>query len=156
MSELILVHLIEKRPMGSELGKIIPLHMTALHWFETALSPNEVAKIVQETLHTIGAMKVRTTTEDMFGPDKDVPVMRLERTPELLHLHVALVAAMQQVGAKFDERWTGEQNWNPHVTHKLGTRLYPDEEVFIRDIDLISRPSEHESRRIEYRFGLLT
>ncbi len=34
MSEYIFVHLLDKKPVGSELGRSMPLHMTILHWFE--------------------------------------------------------------------------------------------------------------------------
>ncbi len=132
--EYIVVHRIDK---DTPLDEHIPLHMTALHWFEFDQEPG----VITEQLRQVAADQSPVTTyarhEDLFGPDNTIPVMRLERTPELLKLHTALEAAMRQVGVTFEERWVGEKNWNPHVTHQPEGRLQRGSEVTITDLDLI-------------------
>jgi len=154
MSEFIFVHLIDKRPVGTELGEHIPLHTTILHWFEVTKGAAEIIAKADATLQPIGRLATKATYEDLFGPDKDIPVMRLEKTPGLIDLHLALKAAMEGMGATFDERWTGSDKWNPHVTHKLDKRLQPSDVVEVGDIDLITRPDPDGSRRILHRFEL--
>lgn len=117
----------------------IPLHMTALHWFETDTDQDTIASGLREVAKVRQAITARAIAEDMFGPDKDVPVVRLERTPELLDLHLSLLALAKQVGGRLDERWVGVDKWNPHVTHQLERRLYIGDTVSLDDIDLITK-----------------
>lgn len=156
MSEYIFVHLIDKQPVGSELGQSIPLHMTLLHWFESNNQPEVIIEAANLALKSIGRIATTTTQEDLFGPEQDIPVVRLDRKPELLHLHSELLSAMEDVGATFDERWTGIENWNPHVTNKPDTRFYPGDEIFVNDIDLITRSRKNKHRKILHRFELKT
>ena len=154
MSEFIFVNMIDKEPVGTNLGQSIPLHMTALHWFETDHSPDKIISAAEFSLRSIKRIVSRTTNEDLFGPSKDVPVMRLERTPELLQLHCTLLEAMENLGATFDNRWVGESNWNPHVTHKLDKHLQCNESIKIQDIDLITRDIATGNRKIIHRHSL--
>ena len=137
-NQYIFVHRIDKE---SPFGNRTPLHMTALHWLESEATPHVVADRLHETLQSTRPITTRATREDMFGPDHDIPVMRLERTPELLGLHLALLGLAQNIKGKLDIRWVGEEKWNPHVTHTPEMRLYDGDEVCIRDIDfIIGRP----------------
>lgn len=134
--EYIIVHRIDKT---TPLDKHIPLHMTALHWFESDLSPEQLAAELEGVIRNQPAVLAYATREDMFGPNKDVPVMRLERTPELLNLHLTLVEMAHGCDAVLEERWTGENNWNPHVTHQPEGRLNSGDEVQIIDLELITK-----------------
>lgn len=80
--------------------------------------------------------------------------MRIERAKPLIDLHIALLGAMRKLGAEFDERWTGADNWNPHYTHKSSGRLQPGDSHEVSDIDLITRVSEDGDRMILHRFAL--
>jgi 2'-5' RNA ligase len=154
MSEFIFANMLDKEPVGTDLGQSIPLHMTALHWFETDHAADKIISAAELSLSSIKRIFTRTTNDDLFGPSKDVPVMRLERTPELLQLHCTLLEAMEDLGVMLDRRWVGESNWNPHVTHKLNNRLKSNEEFEIRDIDLITRADTMGSRKIIHRYPL--
>lgn len=154
MSEYIFVHLLDKQSIGANLGNHIPLHMTVLHWFKSQLKPNELIDITTSALLPIGIIAVKATYEDMFGPNNDIPVMRLNIDPKLVDLHLNLLQAMQDHGSKINDRWSGELDWNPHVSHKPDLRLYPGDEVLINDIDLICRPNKNGNRTILHRFLL--
>lgn len=154
MSEFIFVHLIDKKPVGSGLGPSIPLHMTALRWFECDRPEQEIIDSAELALQSIGKIIARATEEDMFGSDKDVPVVRLDTTPGLLNLHDTLLQAMQGIEARMNERWTGKDEWNPHVSHKPAARLHPGDEVVIDDIDLIVRSAKTGNRMILHRSNL--
>jgi hypothetical protein len=154
MNEYIFVHLIEKEPVGSNLGKTIPLHMTALHWFEVDRTADEVNQQAKLALRGLLRLATIAEDEDMFDPDEDVPVMRLVRTPELLDLHLRLLKSMRGLGATFDNRWVGPENWSPHVTHKAESKLSPNDPVIVDDIDLISRVDKNADRIILNRIDL--
>lgn len=154
MSEYIFVHLINKQPVGANLGKSIPLHMTALHWFSTKALEDEISAAMKSLLTTIKPFSVTATNEALFGPDKDVAVAQLERTPEIVVLHVALLQAMQRLDAAFDDRWVGEEKWLPHVTHQKDARLHVGDICTVNDIDLIMRSGESGDRIIIDRITL--
>ena len=148
------MHLIDKQPVGTNLGRHIPLHITAVHWFESRRDPHEITEKTRDTLSILGSVSVEAVAEDLFGPNNDIPVMRLSRHPGLVNLHVALVGAMEELGATFDERWTGESKWQPHVTNTEYSRLYLGNEVAITDIDIITRSHKDGDRIILHRFQL--
>lgn len=154
MSDFIFVHLIDKSPVGTELGRSIPLHMTALRWFESDRPQQEIVDATELALQSIGKIVATATCKDMFGADEDVPVMRLGMTNKLSLLHNVLRAAMEGIGATMNERWTGDQQWSPHVSDKPGQQLQIGEEVTIADVDLITRSIETGNRTILHRFNL--
>ena len=145
----ILVHRIDS---DARLDTHIPLHMTALHWFEMDVKAEEgLVRDVQEFAQSQQVLHTRATEEAIFGPDNkgnDVPVMRLERTPELVRLHVGLIALVKSYGGLFDERWTGSELWNPHVTHQPEGRLQVGDEVEIDSLDLITKAGDGTCRLV--------
>lgn len=148
--EFIVVHQIDK---AGSLGESIPLHMTALHWFKSPVSGQEIVGQLEEFAAGQGAISVRATDTDLFGPNKDIPVMRLELSVELVRLHLGLLAVARSMGAELDERWVGAARWSPHVTHKGESRLYPGEALRIDDLDLIARGQDRR-RELMARINL--
>ena len=132
----IFVHRLDKT---SPVNTKIPLHLTLLHWFKTEDTPDKLVTDLGKTAQNFEPIKTYATEEAVFGSDDNIPVMRLERTPGLLQLHLALIGLAKSCGAEFDERWVGEANWNPHVTHKSDKRLEVGDKVVIDEIDLIKR-----------------
>ena len=128
--------------------------MTILHWFESECEPHEIAEKTELALRAIGPVVVKATTEDLFGPNHDIPVTRLAKDPSLVQLHSNIKNAMEELGTVFDSRWTGETRWNLHVTHKPDNRLYSGNTVHVTDIDLITRPHKDGDRTILQRFEL--
>lgn len=124
MKEYILVHLIDKRPVGTNVGKSIPLHLTVVPWFEFGGSLDDLMSIIETKLSKLEPMEVVAETEDFFGPKKNVAVMKLRNDPKLLDLHKNMLNTLEQLGVKVKSRWIGEGGWSPHVTHKQGSRLH--------------------------------
>jgi len=145
MSEYIFVHLIDDQPKVNDLGLEIPLHTTLLHWFETDRAPDEILSLARAALRGVAPVETIATHNDLFGPDNNVPVMRLKRTPELLNLHLLLLDSMVDSNTTFDQRWVGANNWNPHVTTKAGQKLYTGERVVVDSVSFIQRkqPDRH-------------
>jgi hypothetical protein len=154
MHRLIVVHSIDKEPVGANLGDSIPLHMTMLHWFVSGRQVQEIDGTIPKIASGIGSLTVAATQEDLFGPNRDVPVMRIERTQRLLGIHLLLADAMRDLGCKLEERWTGEANWNPHVTHKPGRQLQPGDTLTVDSLDLIRMEQATKNRIILARYPL--
>ena len=145
MSEFIFVHLLDDRPVGADLGLTIPPHVTLLHWFETKHSPDEIFSAAEAALMNCKSVETYSTGADLFGSDKDIPVMRLERTPELLDLHLRLVDCLDGVGAVFDRTWVGATNWRPHVTNTQDRELPAGLDLLINNLSFIEKrqPDKH-------------
>lgn len=145
----ILVHRIDS---DARLDTHIPLHMTALHWFEMDVKAEEgLVRDVQEFAQNQPVLHTRATEEAIFGLDNkgnDVPVMRLEKTLELVRLHVGLIALVKVYGGLFDERWTGAERWNPHVTHQLEGRLQVGDKVRVDSLDLVAKEDDGMRRLV--------
>lgn len=137
--EYIFVHRIDKQ---SEMDEHIPLHMTALHWFQADIDAERLVENVRARVETVTSITTTATSEDMFGPHKDIPVVRLERTTQLLGLHLSLLEIAKNAGAVLDERWVGADKWNPHVTHQRDGRLDVGAKVQINDLDVITKRSD--------------
>lgn len=132
----IFVHRIDT---GSPFESRIPLHVTLLHWFESNAPVKKITEGAREVLQVTRPMTTYATEEDLFGPDLDIPVMRLARTQEMLDLHIALLGFVKNIkGTLLGAQWTGSDAWNPHVTHALETRLSVGDVVEIDSIDLIA------------------
>ena len=137
--EYIIVHRIDKT---TPLDKHIPLHMTLIHWFEFDGGDEKLIEALRNAVGGRSPISTHATKKALFGIIPVIPVMRLERTKELLDLHLALEAMARSLNAMLEERWIGEKNWNPHVTHQPEGRLQSGNEVNITDLDLITKRSD--------------
>lgn len=93
-------------------------------------------------------MATYATEEALFGPEHDVPVVRLERTQGLLDVHLGLLALAEYLDARLDTRWVGEDKWNPHVTHQLEGRLQVGDKVRVDGLDLITKEDDGMRRLV--------
>lgn len=154
MVEYIFVHLIDKKPVGSNVGSSIPLHMTILSWFEVNLTEAALIKIVEGQLSSATPAITKASEVALFGPSNDIPVTQMTRTPELVRLHTTLLDLMRQNGAQFDMNWNGPDNWNPHVSDKPNMKLPAGSEIIVDDIDLVFRTDKNSDRTLLHRFNL--
>lgn len=67
----------------------------------------------------------------------------------LLYLHITLLELVEEMGGVLDRRWTGEDNWNPHVTHTEQTMLQVGDTVCVDDVDLIAGDASGRRTLIE-------
>ncbi len=138
MSELILVQFLEDKNQHEFHGQL-PLHCTLLHWFETNASNQDVADSIVSATQQLGSFTTTAILRDLFGPNNDIPVTRLERTPKLHKLHLTLMdVVLSELDGKVDTRWSGTV-WNPHVSDANSSQLTVGEEISIDTISIIER-----------------
>lgn len=154
MFEYIFVHSIDKRPVGSNVGLSIPLHMTLVPWFKTPMAPQYLISKVKPAIESLASVTTTTTHEDLFGPNIDIPVMRLQKTQTLVDLHQALLDIVINTGGQLDTKWTGPDKWQPHVTHKPDRRMLAGEKLSVDAIDLLNRAGRNSGRLLLHRFSL--
>jgi len=146
MAEYLFANFIEE-PKTDQISGSLPLHLTLLHWFETTHTPPEVSSAITPIITSLGVISTYASQEDLFGPNNDVPVVRLHRSPQLLELHLGLIAAVQPLGVCFDDRWIGSK-WNPHVTNTVHSKLNVGQPVEIGNVSIVYRAKKGDPKSI--------
>ena len=91
-----------------------PLHSTIAGVF--AFDRQTHGEDFYETIAEQDALTTYTTKRGHFGPNEDVPVMLIERTPELARLHQNIVDfVLSRQGIFKPPHYIGE-NYCPHIT----------------------------------------
>lgn len=128
-----------KSRSGSNDWQRMPLHLTLTPWLRTETTPSNLIGLTEVALSDTTKVKTKATTEDSFGINEDIKAMRVERTDQLLSLHLKLIEVADSIDANYSMRYCGEENWQPHVTHKGTRRLSNGAELVIDGVDLVQR-----------------
>ena len=93
-----------------------PLHLTLAPTFTTTddLAATEAA--VAPLLTSRSTILVRAGREEGFGRSMSRPASVVDASPELIGLHLALVAALMATGAEFDHPEFTGTGYRPHIT----------------------------------------
>jgi len=126
-------------------------------WFDTAY-PDSLTTILQNLAHTTRQIEVQIGEWDMFGPDHDVPVQRVEPNRALNHLHSNLLGVVQEHGSIHSVKFTGS-NYKPHITRQSMQTYEKGDLLIIDDFCLIEssrgrKDREHKLKTIVGRFAL--
>jgi 2'-5' RNA ligase len=149
MSEYGLATLLEELKEGDEFSSDNwPAHITQIDTFEVNLTEQELILILVKSLNNSRILTSKVIAEEMFGPDKDIPVFLLKKTPNLEQLHQSIVSSLKKIGAKFKRPFILEENYRPHITHTSGLNLRTDDEITIKSISLIDKNSSTKRRVI--------
>lgn len=92
-----------------------PLHMSYFPPVNTAFRP-ELAARLREYINPMPPFIAEVGEDDMFGPDRDVPVKLMMPSKELIAVHRALVSVLQYLPHPAQYRTP----FNPHVSVKEG------------------------------------
>lgn len=98
--------------------------MTVVANFVTASPVEEVEGVVRETVALDAPFVVHLEGRDLFGPNRDVPVL-LVRPGRLDELHGRLVVVLEPLGAVAEEPAYWREGYRPHLT--LGSAVEGEE-----------------------------
>jgi 2'-5' RNA ligase len=102
--------------VGEELSyHNLPLHATITPPIKETTYTPEVREATRECVHGFAPIEVETERADLFGPNYDLVVRRIIKTPELENFHKALISILEKYGV-IDMTYAGE-NYNPHITY---------------------------------------
>ena len=73
----------------------------------------------------------------MFGPHKDVEVMIIEKSTELVDLHNKLHSLLVKAGAVFNDPQFQAEGFRPHSTVQGAKRLQTGDSVVIDSLSII-------------------
>lgn len=114
-----------------------PLHITLAGVFDIDQSGDQLAKQLADILHGQESFIVKATTKDMFGPNKNVPVIRIEETEELMALYQRIYSWLSEAGASYLEPQYQGSGYLPHSTIQKSGKLYKGDRRSIQSVSLI-------------------
>jgi 2'-5' RNA ligase len=114
-----------------------PLHITLAGVFAINTTGNVLSGKLLELLARQTAIQAFTDTGDFFGPNKDVYVMKLRKTPKLMSLYNKIHDKLNQLGATFNEPQYEADGYIPHSTVQRNARLSPNQIVSVNTVAIV-------------------
>jgi 2'-5' RNA ligase len=132
------IALLEEVDEGSEFYYTdFPLHVTLAGVFKIDQEGSWLAKELVDILAGQKAFSVTTDIKDMFGPNKDVAVMKIVKTPELMDLYSKIHNWLLASGAIYNEPEYQGAGYLPHSTFQKSDLLKEGEIKHIKSISII-------------------
>ncbi len=133
-----------------------PLHTTLVANFALDLSGSQLPNKLTTLFAQHQPLQTIATEDDYFGPERQVHVTRLMRTPELASLHNQTVALIRNCHGVFDEPHYLEDGYKPHVTVQADGRVHAGDPVRISTITLVDMFPDGDiaKRRVMQAFRL--
>lgn len=127
-----------------------PLHITLAGVFAIDKNGSWLATELGRLLEDQAAVTVTAEEPAMFGVNQDVPVMKVQKTPELLGLYEKIHLWLTQSGAVFNSPQYESEGYAPHSTEQKTGKLEVGQQLTIKSISVVDMlpDSEGEQRRI--------
>lgn len=107
----------------------LPLHCTLVHWFWLDVTPEQLARKLQQQLSDTGPITLEAQGEKTFtgktrqGTTIPVTVNGVVETPALRALHERACDVLDSMGARYSEPDYVRSGFQPHVTHQRDGKL---------------------------------
>lgn len=137
----IVVYMLDKPALGERFTKW-PLHLTLKPWFQCAGSTEEVINQLGELAKGTKPFMVRTGKTAMYGPEFDVPVRLVEKTPELAEFHARICYLLTKNKCRSENEEYSRENYSPHITIRGDRHISEGTEVLVSSIDIVENLSD--------------
>lgn len=114
-----------------------PLHLTLAGVFAINKTGQELVQELTQLLHQQGSFPIKATRNDLFGPDKNIAVTRIEENPNIIALHRLIHSWLTDSGAAYNSPQYQGEGFLPHSTFQKSGRLAKDQEKLITSVSLI-------------------
>ncbi len=114
-----------------------PLHLTIVPNFSIGWDDVTLREKVHGVLAGHDPVDVGAGHDDLFGPQRTVPVTVLEPTPGLMSLHNRIFELLTNAGADFCRPEYVQRGYRPHVTITPQRRLGPGDRIVVDAISLV-------------------
>lgn len=140
MAKYVIVKMIESQTIGSTFnsGKW-PLHVTIIPNFEIKWDYKKLNSELEAVVNSCSQVRTVANTDDLFGPDKDIPVTRLELRPELAKIHTTIVEFLENNDAKFELPIILKENYKPHITIQGSARVNTGDSINIDELSIVDK-----------------
>lgn len=133
-----IIILLENHVDGSEFYFTdFPLHVTLAGVFAIKYSGAELIEMLQKLTATMNPFEMIADEEALFGDNKDIAVMKILQTPELMELYELIHNELLKRGVIFNTPRHEGNGYIPHSTYQKSGRLHSGEKVFAKSISLI-------------------
>jgi len=113
-----------------------PLHLTLLGNFSTNLREEELLPILSEITERTTAFDIIGRSQSFFGVQKNIPVIEVAKSDELLFLHEQLLRSLQTTVTFEKPNYVGI-GYIPHVTNQINSRIVVREKRRVINFSLV-------------------
>lgn len=145
MKRFLVVHLLEPKDSGDEwLANNQPLHFTTAYPFNIKCDTSVIIKKLASVLANHAAFSVKSLHDDYYGPQKDILVTPLQKSPAIMALSRDICKAIIDLGGiPENPAFYGDNGHRPHVTVQDHNRIHQDDVIDIHSVTLVeSIPKE--------------
>lgn len=133
-----IIALLEDASEGAEFYYTdFPLHVTLAGVFAIDKNEQQLIEELAGLLRNQSAVEIESDEKDMFGPAKDVPVMRIKKTPELMKLYGRIYKWLESSGVNYNSPEYQGDGYLPHSTFQKTGSLAPGEKRILRSVSLV-------------------
>lgn len=133
-----IISLLEDTPEGSEFYYTdFPLNVTLAGVFAVDRNGQQLVADLTELLSRQPQVEIEVEEKDMFGPKKNVAVMKIKKTPELMDLYQHIHGWLKGSGAKYNSPEYQGDDYLPHSTLQKTGSLTQGEKSILRSVSLI-------------------
>ena len=139
MKRFLVVHLLEPKKRGDEwLANNWPLHSTIAYPFNIDCDVSVIIKKIGSVLLDHSAFSVKALSDDYYGPQKDILVTPLEKSPAIMALSKDICRAIIDLGGiPENPAFYGDNGHRPHVTVQDHNRIHEGDVIDIKSITLL-------------------
>jgi len=139
-----IIALLEDAAEGAEFYYTdFPLHVTLAGVFAADKGRVQLAKELATAVNKYEPFEIVADVEDRFGPNRDVVVMKVKKTPELMSLYQSVYKWLKDSGVTYNSPIYESGGYVPHVTAQKTGSLRQDESRIIKSVSLIDLYPNH-------------
>ena len=133
-----IVSLLQNVPDGSLFYYTdFPLHVTLAGVFSINKSGSDIIHEIQQLTIDQPSFEIEGDEKDMFGPDRNIAVMKIKRSQELLELHSKIHERLVALGAVYNSPEYQGAGYVAHSTFQRSGKLNTGEKRRISSVSLI-------------------
>jgi 2'-5' RNA ligase superfamily len=122
-----------------------PLHLTVAPTF-TGIDLTNVQSAITPILASRRPLRLRVGPDEGFGHSMTIPVSVVVPSAELTDLHVALMTALLDVGAEFDDPEFVGAGYRAHVTMTRRARVHEGDWLDLCQVAIVDMAPEGDQR----------
>lgn len=134
-----------------------PLHVTFAGVFAAPVDGNKLVAGLVNILAEQKSVEIQADKMDMFGPNKDIPVMKIKKGAALMALYGVIYMWLDKSEVKYNSPEYQGKGYQPHSTFQKTGSLRPGEKRLLKTVSLIDMypHSDGYQRRIFKTVDLL-
>lgn len=133
-----IIQLFEDVPDGTRFSSSSwPLHATLVDTFAVDCSAQALIDRLQQGSSTLQPTTSTATDDTYFGLEGEIQVTLLEKTPNLVKLHRALLAILEPSDLKLNDPQFAREDFLPHATVQKHSRLAKGQQVIFNAISVV-------------------